>query len=261
MVEGTKRSTTRTAGGTAARAGGAPRASAEPAPTEAAEAASPAAHTTTRGRIDKRRAILAAAEAVFTRDGYTLAGIDAIAAEAGVSKPTIYNHLGGKENLFRTVVVEAAIESSGRILAALEAFPTDAADLHPRLTAIAHRVVQCQAGEKGWALQRLVYAEAARFPDLYDTIREGGTVRIIDALAGRLARLAHGGHLDIDDPVTAANQFLALISGDLPTLTALGTRPVDDAALDRAVTAGVTTFLRAFEPRAGAAPVTTRPRH
>ncbi|WP_406280502.1 TetR/AcrR family transcriptional regulator [Embleya sp. NBC_00896] len=252
MVEGTKRATTRTAGRAAAKG-------AAPAPATPAGAAAASAQGATRGRIDKRRAILAAAEAVFTREGYTLAGIDAIAAEAGVSKPTIYNHLGGKENLFRTVMVEAAIESSGRILAALEAFPTDADELHPRLTAIAHRVVQCQAGEKGWALQRLVYAEAARFPDLYDTIREGGTVQIIDALAGRLARLAHGGYLDIDDPVTAANQFLALISGDLPTLTALGTRPVDDAALDRAVTAGVTTFLRAFAPREGVA-VTTTPR-
>lgn len=212
-------------------------------------AATAEAAPVSRGRVDKRRAILAAAEAVFTREGYTLASIDAIAAEAGVSKPTIYNHLGGKENLFRTVIAEAAAESRDKILAALEAFPTDAAALPERLTAIAHRVVECQAGEKGWALQRLVYAEAARFPDLYDTIRAGGTVQIVDAIAGRLARLAHAGHLDVDDPVTAANQFLALISGDLPTLTALGTRPVDADALDRAVTAGVTTFLRAFTPR------------
>lgn len=202
-----------------------------------------------RGRIDKRRAILAAAETVFTREGYTLASIDAIATEAGVSKPTIYNHLGGKENLFRTVIIEAAAESRDRILAALEAFPADGADLPERLSAIAHRVVECQAGEQGWALQRLVYAEAARFPDLYDTIRARGTVQIVDSLAGRLARLAHSGHLDIDDPVTAANQFLVLISGDLPALTALGTRPVDAAALDHAVTAGVTTFLRAFTSR------------
>jgi AcrR family transcriptional regulator len=252
MVEGTKSSTADSVTSTATNA----------APSTAPDtAAARTGQGATRGRIDKRRAILAAAEAVFTREGYTLAGIDAIAVEAGVSKPTIYNHLGGKENLFRTVMIEAAIESRGRILAALEAFPTDDDELHPRLTAIAHRVVECQAGEKGWALQRLVYAEAARFPDLYDTIREGATVQIIDALAGRLARLAHGGYLDIEDPVTAANQFLGLISGDLPTLTALGTRPVDDAALDRAVTAGVTTFLRAFSPRGVADPgVTPAPR-
>jgi TetR/AcrR family transcriptional regulator, mexJK operon transcriptional repressor len=201
-----------------------------------------------RGRIDKRQAIVDAAASVFVREGYALASIDAIALEAGVAKPTIYNHLGGKENLFRTVVIEATQRSLARILAALEDFPTDAADLQGRLTEIARRVVECQASEQGWALQRLIYAEAARFPDLYDTIRATGSGPILDALAGRLARLSNAGHLDIADPESAAGQFLSLVSGDLPMLSALGTRP-DEQARERVVTAGVETFLRAFTPR------------
>jgi hypothetical protein len=36
------------------------------------------------------------------------------------------------------------------------------------------------------------------------------------------------------------------VSGDLPYLSALGTRDVSDRDLRRAVTAGVDTFLRAF---------------
>ena len=39
----------------------------------------------------KRRAILAAARTVFMREGFG-AGLDVIAAEADVSKVTIYNH-------------------------------------------------------------------------------------------------------------------------------------------------------------------------
>jgi hypothetical protein len=106
----------------------------------------------------------------------------------------------------------------------------------------------CRSGlARGWP--RLIYAEAARFPDLYDAIRETGSDPILDALAGRLARLSNAGHLDIADPYSAAGQFLALISGDLPALSALGTRPVEREALERAVTAGVETFLRAFAPR------------
>jgi len=205
--------------------------------------------TAPRGRVQKRQAILDAALSVFTREGYGLASIDAIAAEAGVAKPTIYNHLGGKENLFRIVMVEAAEQSRTKILQALDAFPTDATDLRGQLTAIAHRVLECQAGERGWALQRLIYAEAPRFPDLCDTIRATSTDQVTNALAGRLAWLSNAGHLDVPDPVTAAHQFMALISGDLPLLSALGTRPVNGADLDRAVTAGVDTFLRAFTPR------------
>ncbi len=205
--------------------------------------------TLSRGRIDKRQAIVDAAASVFVREGYALASIDAIAAEAGVAKPTIYNHLGGKENLFRTVVIEATLRSRQRILAALDDFPADATDLGGRLAEIARRVVECQASEEGWALQRLIYAEAARFPDLYDAIRETGADPVLDALAGRLARLSNAGYLDIPDPDLAAGQFLALISGDLPALSALGTRPVGREALEHAVTAGVATFLRAFAPR------------
>jgi AcrR family transcriptional regulator len=50
--------------------------------------------------VEKRRAIIDGATAVFGRDGYTRAGIDSIAKEAGVSTRTIYNHFANKEELF-----------------------------------------------------------------------------------------------------------------------------------------------------------------
>src|ERR671918_2156773 len=59
------------------------------------------------GRPAKRRAILDGALAVFARDGYTRASIDAISATAGVSTRTIYNHFKDKAQLFQTVVEES----------------------------------------------------------------------------------------------------------------------------------------------------------
>ena len=44
---------------------------------------------------------------LFLRDGYERTSVDAIAAEAGVSKRTIYNRYGDKENLFLSVLKEA----------------------------------------------------------------------------------------------------------------------------------------------------------
>src|ERR1700761_6988850 len=52
----------------------------------------------------KRDEIQRAALTLFTRDGYERTSVDAIAAEAGVSKRTVYNHFGDKENLFLSVV-------------------------------------------------------------------------------------------------------------------------------------------------------------
>src|SRR5271154_4873876 len=54
----------------------------------------------------KHKAIAGAALVLFARDGYERTSVDAIAAEAGVSKRTVYSHYGDKENLFLLVLRE-----------------------------------------------------------------------------------------------------------------------------------------------------------
>jgi AcrR family transcriptional regulator len=173
-----------------------------------------------------------------------------------VAKPTVYNHFGDKETLFRTVMRDGAQRTSTRILAALATLPEDGpehgGDLAADLERVALRVVECQLSAEGWALQRLLYAEAARLPDLYDEVVSQGALPVQQVLAGRLAALAHRGHLDIDDPAVAASQFMALVSGDLPGLSALGTRAVPGERLRAVVRNGVGTFLRAFGRRVSA---------
>ncbi len=55
-----------------------------------------------------RRAILAAAETLFLRDGYARTSMKAIAAEAGVSEKTMYLAFGTKATLLRQVIRLAA---------------------------------------------------------------------------------------------------------------------------------------------------------
>src|SRR6516164_6192555 len=52
----------------------------------------------------KRKESGRAALTLFASDGYERTSVDAIAAEAGVSKRTVYSHYGDKENLFLSVV-------------------------------------------------------------------------------------------------------------------------------------------------------------
>ena len=204
-----------------------------------------AGDSTRSGRIDKRAAILAAALRVFLKEGYGLARIETIAEAAGVAKPTVYNHFHDKETLFRTVILDGARRTSDSIVTALDAVP-DSGDITRLLTRLAHGVIECQLTDEGWALLRLMYAEAPHFPDLFDQALAQGGTRSHNALVGRLARLASRGLLSIPDPDMAASHFLALVSGDLPALSALGTRPVPAAKLRDAIAAGVSTFLRAF---------------
>ena len=83
--------------------------------------------------------------------------------------------------------------------------------------------------------------------------RDYGPGKNWPAIAARLARLAHEGSLDIDDPNLATRQFMALIYADLPTTTYLGDPP-SDAELLTAATNAVRTFTRAYRPRREAAP-------
>jgi len=57
-----------------------------------------------RDKSKKRATILNGAIDVFISMGYELASMDKIAETAGVSKRTVYNHFGSKENLFQAIV-------------------------------------------------------------------------------------------------------------------------------------------------------------
>ncbi len=133
-----------------------------------------------RGRIDKRQAILDAAMRVFAREGYAQAGMDAIAAEAGVAKPTVYNHFGDKENLFRQAIAADSGRALARNMAVVEQLRGDG-ELHPMLEEVGFHLLQCYCDDRSWALRRLLYAELGKFPDLIDIVRGRAADRVTEA--------------------------------------------------------------------------------
>lgn len=197
-------------------------------------------------RVDKRRAILDAAAPVFGDAGYERAGVDAIAAAAGVSKPTVYSYFGSKERLFRETMADVARqvnEASYEVVVSL--------DIHPdrwreSLRRLGVALTRCQREGCAASLQRLVLAESRRDPEVFDEVRRAGVEPIREALAGRLAMLGNAGMLDIDDPGVAAQHFIALTQARLPELTVGGTQQGDQALIDDAVNRGVDAFLRAY---------------
>ncbi len=65
-----------------------------------AELDSPWTRQHQRARVAKQRALLQAAASEFAKHGFWRASLDDIAAKLGVSKPTIYYHIGDKDELF-----------------------------------------------------------------------------------------------------------------------------------------------------------------
>jgi AcrR family transcriptional regulator len=199
-----------------------------------------------RGHIAKRANLLETAGRIFAREGFAGTTIDMIAAEAGVSRQTVYNQFGDKEKVFAAVVQDTTEKANAGLFATLATFPDDPKDLETELTAFARRLAtNCLCDRRSSALLTLVETDGPRYPELFQAWRERGPGRVSAAVSARLSRLAHGGHLDLDDPDLAARQFMSLVVMDLRPATLLGQRP-SEAEIDHATRSAVRTFLRAY---------------
>lgn len=202
-----------------------------------------------RSHSAKRESIIEAAARVFCQEGFGGSNIDLIAAEAGVSRQTVYNHHGDKEKLFTAVVKEVTERTNVSVFETLATFPDHPQDLHAELTAFGVRFNKnCLCNRDGLFLRKLLQSEGERCPELFATWRENGPGKILAALAARFARLAHAGFLEIEDPDLAARQFLALNNADLQMSLTFGDKPSEED-LRKASSNAVTTFLRAFGRR------------
>jgi AcrR family transcriptional regulator len=59
--------------------------------------------------------LVAAARAAFRAEGYAAASMDALCAEAGVTRGALYHHFGGKEGLLEAVVRQIDAEIAARL--------------------------------------------------------------------------------------------------------------------------------------------------
>jgi len=195
----------------------------------------------------KRQAIASAALTLFARDGYERTSVDAIAAEAGVSKRTVYNHYGDKESLFTLVVRDTYELMRERFAEAMESNLRDVDDVEKSLVSCMREVVRdvTQTPERA-RLVSLVMTELPRSPALLDLWRGRG---ITPLLAAPIARLAAAGLLTADDPVEAAGHLSALTIGQINNRSMMGAVTLGEAETDRIIISGVRVFLCAYGPR------------
>ena len=74
----------------------------------------------------RREQLISVGRSLFAERGYDAASIEEIAARAGVSKPVVYEHFGGKEGLYAVVVDREMGDLLARLTAALtEGDPRD----------------------------------------------------------------------------------------------------------------------------------------
>ncbi len=209
----------------------------------------PADPAPTRLTDRKRAAILAAAVAEFREAGYEATSMDRIAASAGVSKRTVYNHFASKEELF------------ARILEQLWAHATEGVDLAYR----PDRPLREQLLDL--VNQKLRMLDDANFTDLARVAIAAG-VHSPERAREMLARLgdreeglttwiraaAADGALAADDPLFASMQLQGLVKGFAfwPQIS-MGQPPLDPGQQKQVGEAAVDMFLAYYGRRAARA--------
>ncbi len=199
--------------------------------------------------MGKRAAILEAAKGLFIRNAFGGTSMDAVAAEAGVSKLTVYSHFGDKDNLFREVI-RARIQD----LLPEETYHFDpSADIGQTLlrVALTHARLDCNAETVGTF--RAIVSDCRQGNPRYGKLMwEEGATRTHGLMERLLQQAVDAGQLDIDDVPRACVQFLSLIKGNLMMRQMFGCTGCPDsyaAEIEATARAGVAMFLRAYLPR------------
>ncbi len=201
------------------------------------------------GRPDKRSDVTRASRTVFGRLGYAQASIDVIAAEAGVSTRTIYQHFRTKDDLFAAVLEDSAREVADDFAATVDR-TMRGADVHEDLIVLgAAFVAQTTDHPEHFAMVRQIRADALQLPgDVIDRWHHAGPLRVQTEVADRLRALAERGQLQLDSAELAALHFIALVTAPTTIRPYAAATPDPRQAAD-AVRAGVAAFLTGYGTR------------
>ncbi len=190
--------------------------------------------------------ILDGAARVFAQDGYEGASMSRIAAEAGVSKGTLYNYFTCKAELFADYVQRECAKRVAQVFDDLD-YARSAEDTLGR---IGRRMIAMLVSEPALVIHRMVVAEAERFPQLARTFYQAGPAPAMAHLAAYLRHLGTQARLDVPDPAFGAEQFFALIQTQLYMKRQLRLTEVPSAAqIDHVVEGAVRLFLRGYAPK------------
>lgn len=193
--------------------------------------------------LAKRQAILDAAKNLFLRNGYATTSMDAVAAEAGVSKLTVYSHFNDKETLFSAAVVARCEEQLSELFFEIpHGTPVEA-----MLTNIGLGFYALINSPDSLELHRLMVALGNQDPKLAQIFFEAGPQRILQEMERFLTQIDKAGSLSIDNPRIAAEHFLCLLKGtcNFRLLIGWGALPDEQAAQEH-VQEVVSFFMRAY---------------
>lgn len=171
-----------------------------------------------------------------------------MAAEAHVSKVTIYNQFGDKRGLFAAAVERECARMGEHFSIA----PMPGLTLRERLEAIGAAMTAFMSRPEMIQFDRRIAAETEADPAIGDAFLEAGPRQMLRAFTLLLQSLHDAGEIVVADAELAAEQFVAMCKG-LGDLERRFGRPNDPDSNARRIAGAVDTFCRAFVPNGDSA--------
>jgi TetR/AcrR family transcriptional repressor of mexJK operon len=207
--------------------------------------------------MKKHAAILNAAKRLFAQDSFADVSMDRIAAEAGVSKLTIYSHFGDKETLFAAAVSAQCQEMLPDNLFHIRQQGT----LREQLKMIACAFFSMICAEQTVNVHRIMLGHGNIDMTLKHIFWKAGAERTHRIFTKFLQAWIDTGALDIADVDCASKQFFTLIKGELHMRIICGLcNDPSPEEVEAHLDAAVDFFLRAYTPRMPAVTAADAPR-
>jgi TetR/AcrR family transcriptional repressor of mexJK operon len=198
--------------------------------------------------VRSRAAVVDAARTLFLRHGYAGTTMEEIAAQAGLTKRTLYNNYGDKEALFTQIVADVLAYAEAFVRGLHDEFAVGVTKTNLRavLDDLGCRLALGIVRPDVIALRRLLIGEARAFPTLAADYFDRAPGQVIEALAAGFKSLGRRRLLRIRDSRRAAAQFAYLVAGEpLDRAVLVGTLP-SKAQVLACARDGVETFLARY---------------
>ena len=164
----------------------------------------------TRQEAERRHlSLLAAATRLFLENGWDGASIDEISRQSGVAKRFIYARYPDKAALF-VGALQRYLDLQIEVLHQVHPPP---ADVEEGLYCLGERLLEIALRPETLAFQRLLIAEAPRFPVLAKLFVERNRRRVVGEIRTVLAGYASRGMMQFGDLEVLAEEFFILIVG------------------------------------------------
>ena len=187
---------------------------------------------------ERKRQIIEAAAALFSRKGFGGTTTRQVAEAAGISEPTIFKHFATKDELYAAI-----IEAKAQTEAILESAAPAArrGDDVGVLRALAQEMIGRTQADP--TLLRLLLFSALEGHALSDMFFRSRVTRVDAFLSRYIAERVAAGVFRAVDPLQAAWNFIGMIAYHLLYQEVFGQKPPPHLTTERAVEAMVELFL------------------